>query len=329
MKRIKILSTGGTISAHHEERIDVRNYTSGHYSGEEIVEALPELRDVAHITIEQLANFSSTLIDDTHWLLLRDKIQYALEFDHFDGVVITHGTNTLEETAYFLHLTLNTNKPVVLTGAQRPFSGLSSDVGVNLFNAVMVASSDLAAGKGVLTVLNNQIGCARDITKTSTYRLETFQSLNSGFLGTVDPDYSVQLYRQPTRVHTAQSAFSKMNLPEALPIVDIVYSYAGADGTMIRALIQKGVDGIVVAGTGAGRCSPEEERALYEAKEQGIVIVMSSRVGSGRVVPIDHYKEFDMVTADNLLAQKARILVKLSLLKSRSTADIQAIFNTY
>ncbi|WP_210471714.1 asparaginase [Sporosarcina sp. 6E9] len=329
MKKIKILATGGTISAHHANRVDFRNYISGHYSCEDITKEIPEIHDIASIEIEQLANFSSTVITSSHWLQLRKRINQCLNNEGYDGIVITHGTNTLEETAYFLHLTMDTEKPIVLTGAQRPLSGLSSDAHINLLNAVKVASSKDSYGKGVLVALNDQISSARDVAKTNTYRLETFQSGQLGFLGYIDPDNTVQFYRAPTRTHTIQSKFSKLEIKE-LPTVEIVYSYAGANGNIISSLINTTtVDGIIVAGTGAGRCSPEEELALKQARDKGIQVIMSSRVENGRVVPIEKYEYLEAPTADNLSPQKARILLMVALLKYTNYDDLQAVFDQY
>ena len=328
MKRIKVIATGGTISAHHDDRIDVRNYVSGHYSGEEIIASLPELRRFAEVDVEQLSNFSSTVIDDRHWVLLKERVTAILEEEGYDGVVITHGTNTLEETAYFLHLTVLSEKPVVVTGAQRPFSGLSTDASMNILNAIQVAASSEASSCGVLVVLNNEIWSARDVSKTSTYRLQTFQSMNTGPLGTIDPDHRVRLLHRPVRKHTAQSMWANETF-DALPRVDIVYSYAGADGVMIDALVAAGTEGIVIAGTGAGRCSPLEEEAIERAVQAGIVVAMSSRVGSGVVVPIDAYAHIPFVTTDTLSPQKARILLKLAVRQTKNVATIQTYFEQY
>ena len=328
MKRIKVIATGGTISAHHDDRLDVRNYVSGHYSGEEIVASLPELRRFAEVDVEQLSNFSSTVIDDRHWVLLKERVTAILEEEGYDGVVITHGTNTLEETAYFLHLTVPSEKPVVVTGAQRPFSGLSTDVSMNILNAIQVAASSEASSCGVLVVLNNEVWSARDVSKTSTYRLQTFQSMNTGPLGTVDPDHRVRLLHRPVRKHTVQSMWANESF-DALPRVDIVYSYAGADGVMIDALVAAGAKGIVIAGTGAGRCSPLEEEAIERAVEAGVVVAMSSRVGSGVVIPIDTYAYIPFVTTDTLSPQKARILLKLALRQTKDVATIQTYFEQY
>lgn len=328
MKKIKILSTGGTISAYHENRLDFRNYRSGHYSGNDILAQIPEVQHYAKVDVEQIANLSSTLINSTHWLTLRDKIHHAFENENYDGIVITHGTNTIEETAYFLNLTVNTTKPVVLTGAQKPLSALSSDAPINLLNAIKVASSDTAHHKGVLVVLNEQISSARAVTKTNTYRLETFQAWEQGYLGFVDPDDRVEFYQSPVRKHTYLSEFAAMTINQ-LPEVDIVYSYAGARGHMIHALIESDVKGIVVAGTGAGRCSAEEEKALAEAAKKDIKIVMSSRYGSGRVVPLEKYQYLNVITADNLPPHKARILLMVALTKYQNQADLQEIFHHY
>lgn len=329
MKKIKLIATGGTISAHHDSRIDFRNYVAGRYSGQDLLQAVPELQDVAAVDVEELAGISSTLIDSSHWLQLRALVHRYLNDEDYDGIVITHGTNTLEETAYFLHLSINSDKPIVLTGAQRPFSSLSTDAHANLLAAVRVASSETARGKGVLVVLNDQINSAREATKTSTYRLETFRSGDLGPLGYVDPDDRVAFFRAPTRRHTTESEFSQLEL-STLPEVEIIYSYAGARGDLIRFLTRSGtVAGIVVAGTGAGRCSGEEEQALLEAAAAGLRIVMSSRVEGGRVVPLDAYQHLQHVTGDNLSPQKARILLMLAAPVHVDQDGLQQVFDSY
>lgn len=329
MKKIKLIAMGGTISAHHNDRSDFRNYVSGHYSGADLVRALPELRGLAEVDVDEVAGISSTRIDTGHWLLLRDKAHRYLNDEGYDGLVITHGTNTLEETAYFLHLTVNSSKPIVLTGAQRPFSSLSTDAHANLLAAVRVASADNAAGKGVLVVLNDQINSAREATKTNTYRLETFRSDALGELGQVDPDGRAVFYRAPLRRHTVNSEFARLNMTD-LPLVEIVYSYAGARGNIIRFLISEGrAAGIIMAGTGAGRCSGDEEAALIEAEAAGIRVVMSSRAHGGRVVPLKAYAHLQAATADNLSPQKARILLMLALQSGKDHAALQEVFDTY
>lgn len=327
MKRICIIATGGTISAHHDDRTDFRNYRSGYYSGQDFVAQLPELSQYADIEVIQLSNFSSTRVGDAHWAQLHQEVTRCLAGD-YDGVVVTHGTNTLEETAYLLHLSLKNEKPVVLTGAQRPFSALGSDAQINLLDAVRVAAADSAKGMGVLVVLNTVISSAREVTKGETYKLHSFQ-MRSGQLGTVEVDGTVQFYHKPLRYFGAHSQLAIDQLPTSLPVVDIIYSYAGAGGEMIDALIRKGVSGIVIAGTGAGRVSPAEEEALQRAHKAGIMLVMSSRVGAGRVVPIECYEELPMLTADNLSPQKARILLKLGLNAGYRFEQLQTLFNTH
>lgn len=329
MKKIKVIEMGGTISAHGKDRLDLKDYASGAYTGTDFIKALPEIDQVADVSFESFLRVSSTEVNADHWIQLRNKVTHCLLEENFDGIVITHGTNTLEETAYFLHLTVPSDKPIVCVGAQRPFTALSSDAHLNLLQAIRVANSDDAYNKGVLVVLNDEISSAREVTKTNTYRLETFQSGQFGFLGFVDPDQKVQFYRQPTRKHTIQSEFASLPFTD-LKNVEIIYSYAGASGHLIDHIINNGnYSGIVTAGTGAGLISPSEIEALQRATEAGLFVVRSSRVGNGRVVPIDPYKNYDFISGDNLLPQKARILLMLSLLKYKTVEEIQAVFNEY
>lgn len=329
MKKIKVISLGGTISALGKNRLDLKDYTSGKLTGEEILSAIPEVHEFAHISFTQLDNVSSTAINAQHWTSLRDKIYTYIHEDDYDGVVITHGTNTLEETAYFLHLTANTNKPIVLTGAQRPFSALGTDALMNLYQAILVASSKESKGKGVLVVLNGKISCARNVTKTNTYSLEAFQSQELGFLGFVGADASVVYYQEPLRKHTVDSQFARISLKD-LEDVAILYSHAGASGDLIEFVANSGkYAGIVMAGTGAGRFSPLEDAALQLAEEKGLIIVRSSRVAAGSVYPIDHYSFLPAISADNLSAQQARVLLMLSLQVTRKRELISKFFKTY
>jgi L-asparaginase len=241
--------------------------------------------------------------------------------------VLPHGTATLEETAYFLHLVLKTEKTVVLVGAQRPASALSSDAGMNLLGAVRVAIAPIARGLGVVVTLNDEIHSAREATKTSTYRLHTFRSPDFGVLGHVDGD-GVEIYRRPTRRHAPDTEFDVSQIT-ALPRVDIAYSYAGADGIIIDALIATGAAGIVSAGLAPGIPTPLERKALERAAKAGLVIVQSSRAGSGRVAWRRYLRQTGLVAADNLNAQKARILLMLALTRTAEIAQIQRMFETY
>ena len=329
MKKIKVFEMGGTISAQGANRLDMKDYQSGIYTGDYFAEQIPELKNIADVTFESFLRISSTEVDAPHWIQLREKVIYALDVENYDGIVITHGTNTLEESAYFLHLTVPTEKPIVFVGAQRPFTGMSTDAHYNLVQAIRVAQSDTAKGKGVLVVLNDEISCAREVTKTNTYRLEAFQSGQFGYLGFIDPDKNVVFYREPTRKHTYESEFASLNITE-LPKVEIIYSYAGATGHLINYLAkQSDYQGIVTAGTGAGLISPTELEAVKNAREKGMFIARSSRVGNGRVVQINGYDRYDFVHADNLLPQKARILLMFSLLTYDDTTSLQHIFDTY
>lgn len=329
MKKIKVIEMGGTISGNGKDRLDLKDYKSGLYNGDDFLEAIPEIEQFADVSFESFLRVSSTILNADHWIQLRKKVTTCLLEENFDGIVITHGTNTLEESAYFLHLTVPTDKPIVFVGAQRPFTALSSDAHLNLLQAIRVAASEEAKNKGVLVLLNDEISGAREVTKTNTYRLEAFQSGQFGYLGFIDPDKQVQFYRQPIRKHTVKSEFSSLDITE-LPNIEIVYSYAGATGHLIDHITEsKKYRGIITAGTGAGLVSPSEIEALQRATENGLFVVRSSRVGNGRVVPIDSYKDYNFISGDNLLPQKARILLMLSLLKYNSVEDIQTVFDEY
>ncbi len=329
---VRVLATGGTISGAGASPTSLTRYRAGAFSGEELVAAVPALAQHATIRVEQVANVGSPNITFDDWRTLARRIDeiFSAEPDTA-GIVITHGTNTLEETAYFLNLTVRHDRPVVLVGAQRPATAISADGPLNLLNAVRTAVSAEARGKGVLVVMNDEINAARDVTKTSTYRVETFNSRELGFLGYVDGD-RVTFYRAPTRRHTADSEFDLAGVA-AFPRVDIVYSYVEANPVLIEALIEDGVDGIVVAGTGAGGMSRGEREAIERVTALPAaarpVIVRSNRVGSGRVLPRTTNDELQMIAADTLIPQKARILLMLALTRTRDLDEIRRIFREY
>jgi L-asparaginase len=243
------------------------------------------------------------------------------------GVAILHGTATIEETAYALNLALKVDIPVVITGSQRPASALSSDAGLNVFNAVRVASCPESRGKGVLVCLNDEINAARDVTKTSTSRLQTFRSADFGALGHVDGD-RVVFYHQHTRQHAPNTPFDIRHI-EVPPRVDIAYSYAGSDGTAVRAFITAGAKGIVGAAYPPGLLSPQESVAMKEAVDAGVIVVLSSRGGSGRVFAPEKVRKLGFLQADNLTPQKARILLSMALTVTTDTKTIQSMFDTY
>lgn len=326
---IQLFATGGTISAHHELRDELRQYRTGHYSAEQLIASLPELEQQASIQVEQVDNITSTGITFAHWLDLKQRLERCFS-EGSAGAVITHGTNTLEETAYFLHLCLNSDKPVVLTGSQRPFSALSSDAQLNLLNAVRVASAPQARGLGVLVAMNDKIYSARDVSKTHSYHVESFQALNNGALGSIDSDRQVRFAHHPARPHTVESPFSQLKLDSNEPYVPIIYSHAGADERLLLSLLkQQHPDGIVLAGTGAGRCSPAEETAVSQARAMGIPVVMSSRLASGRILELECYEHLQLIAADDLPPAKARVLLLLCLKAGMGVEQIKQVFGRY
>ena len=305
-----VLATGGTISGKGPSSTSLADYKAGALLGEELVKAVPEIAQVARVKVEQIANVSSTDITIANWLTLAQRINAIFASEPATaGVVITHGTNTLEETAYFLNLTVKHDRPVVLVGSMRPASAISADGPLNLLNAVRTAASPEARGKGVLVVLNDAINAARDVTKTNTYRVETFRSPELGVLGYVDAD-AVTFYRASLKRHTTRSEFDVAGLT-SLPPVDILYSYVQPSTVLAQALVAGGVRGIVIAGTGAGLMSTAEREALKplvaQAGDARPVLVRSNRTGNGRVIAQKEYDAMGMVPADNLNPQKARV----------------------
>jgi L-asparaginase len=332
LPRVWVLATGGTIAGTGASPTDLSNYRAGTLAGQALVDAVPQIRQIADVTVEQVANVVSSDITLDIWLKLARRINQILVDDPaVAGVVVTHGTNTLEETAYFLNLTVKSDRPVVLVGSMRPATAISADGPLNLLNAVRTAIARDARGKGALVVLNDEINGARDVTKTSTYRVETFRSPELGALGYVDED-KVTFYRASTRRHTADSEFDVSTLT-ALPKVEIVYSYVEADTTMIDAVVAQKAKGLVLAGTGAGALSKFEKAtvtALWKLPATARpVIVRSSRVGNGRVLGRPEFDDIGTLPADNLNPQKARILLMLALTKTSDPQEIRRMFDQY
>ena len=327
---IAAIGCGGTISSLGQDSTDVLDYPDfgSKLAIEYVVARVAELASLAEVIAVPFRSVGSTAIGPPEWLELAATIhRLAAERPEISGFVLPHGTATLEETAYFLHLVLKTEKTVVLVGAQRPASALSSDAGMNLLGAVRVAIAPIARGLGVVVALNDEIQSAREVTKTSTYRLHTFRSPDFGVLGHIDGD-GVQIYRRPTRRHAPDTEFDVSQIT-TLPRVDIAYSYAGADATVVDALIAAGTKGIVSAGLAPGIPTPLERKALERAAKAGLVIVQASRAGSGRVARRRYLRQLGIVAADNLNAQKARILLMLALTRTAEIAEIQRIFETY
>jgi L-asparaginase len=322
LPRVKIVATGGTIA----------NTPSGRLHAGELVEAIPQLKEVARLDVEELMRVGSSAITVANWLTLAKRINEILaKEEDVKAVVVTHGSNTVEETAYFLGLTVKSDKPVVLTAAQRQFTTLSSDSPKNFLQAVRVAASDAARGKGALVVANDTIIAAREVTKEISYRLETYSGKDLGVLGFVDDD-RVTFYRQPVRKHTSATPFDVNALPK-LPRVDIVYTYADADGVLLEAAVERGnAEGLVVAAFPTGSPSPAMERALDKITAKGIPVVITNRGGMGRVRDTraggaDAKRHY--LWGDNLTPQKARILLMLGLTRTRESAELQRIFDEY
>jgi L-asparaginase len=330
LPKIAFIGTGGTIASLGRGPLDLQDYGSigNVMHAEEIVAKWPVVHQVAEVIPVKYRNIPSTAIDFADWKALAALCR-QLPQDHpgLDGIVIGHGTATLEETAYFLNLTLKTSIPVVLVGAQRPSSALSSDAGMNLVNAIRVAASPDSSGMGVLVLLNDEIHAAREVTKTSTLRLQTFRTPDFGVLGHADGD-AVVYYRQPVRRRAPDTEFDISDI-DALPRVDISYSYAGGDGTAVRAFVAAGARGIVSAGFAPGFTPPGEAEALKDAASQGIVVVQSTRAGSGRTFRSSRLEANGLLIADNLNPQKARILLTLALTRSQNPDEIMRIFRTY
>lgn len=331
LPKVHIVGTGGSISGIGPHRLDYLEYPElgKRLTIEELIARLPELEAVAQVEGENLIRVGSPAVGPTEWLQLAQRINQLFANDaELAGVVVTHGTATLEETAYFLHLTVKSDKPVVVTGAMRPPTAVGTDADLNLLDAVRLAANPSAAGRGILTVLNNEIQSARDVTKANTLRVETFTSRELGFLGYVDSDGKPVFYRNVTRQHTTETPFDVGGLA-TLPRVDIVYSYSGADDLLIQAVRQHGSAGLVVVGFGSGSLSAEIFTAGAEAIQHGLPVVIASRATSGRVIMTPQKEAAGYLVADDLLPQKARILLMLALTQSRERQQLQEMFYSY
>ena len=327
-KRIHILATGGTIAGQDVSETATTGYQAGAIGVNELLAAVPELADFAEISGETIASIDSKDMTSEIWLQLAVRTQELLQRDDVDGVVITHGTDTLEETAYFLNLTIHSDKPVVLTGAMRPATALSADGPMNLLQAVRVASNPEASGYGVLVVLNGRIDGAREVTKMHTTALDTFASPETGALGTVQDGQPV-FYRIPLRAHTVDSEFSVTGRTK-LPKVAILYGHADDDGFLVKAACQAGVEGIVYAGMGNGSIPCPVVQELAKAVGQGVLVVRSTRGAAGRVVYAEEvYEDFAFIPSDTLNPQKARVLLQLALLQTHEHEKIRAMFARY
>lgn len=325
---IYILATGGTIAGSGSGALDT-SYTSGTVTVDKLIAAVPEINKIATIKGEQISQIGSQEMNNEVWLKLAKRVNELLTGGQADGIVITHGTDTMEETAYFLNLVVKSDKPIVMVGAMRNSTSLSADGPLNLFNAVNVAINKETAGKGVVVTMNDEIHAAREVTKMNTSSVETFKSPNSGKIGTVFYG-NVKYYMNPVRKHTVNSAFDITKIKE-LPRVDIIYSHANDNPDFANVAIKNGAKGIISAGMGNGNPFPTVLEALGEGVKKGVVVVRDSRVGSGETTlngEVDDAK-YGFLASDNLNAQKARVLLMLALTQTSDKAKIQELFYTH
>ncbi len=328
MSQVVILATGGTIAG--TGGISTQSgYTSGQMGIDAMIDAVPGIRELADIQREQVANVGSQDMTFEIMIRLANRTNELLALKSVSGVVITHGTDTMEETALFLNLTVKSKKPVVMTGSMRPSTAVSADGPLNLYNGVAVSADPAATGRGVMVVMNDRIHGAHSLSKTNTTSVETFLSPLTGLIGTVNYG-KARYFRKPFRKHTSLSEFSVDGIT-ALPRVDIFYACADMPADLIECSIDRGAKGIIIAGDGNGNMNAESLEAASRAAKKGVVIVRSSRVPSGTVsrnVEIDDDRH-NLIAADELNPAKARILLMLALLKTRSLKTIQKLYYSY
>ncbi|UTD26336.1 type II asparaginase [Bradyrhizobium sp. WD16] len=329
LPNVVILATGGTIAGSGASSTTTIGYTAATVGVDALIDAVPEIKKVANVKGEQIFQIASESMTNDHWLKLAKRVNALLALPDVDGIVITHGTDTLEETAYFLDLTVKSNKPVVLVGAMRPSTAISADGPINIYNAVLLAGSKEAVGRGVMIAMNDAINAARDVTKTNTSLTDTFRTPELGVLGYMQ-DNAPHFYRQSLRKHTTESEFDVSNL-DKLPDVDIVYGYANINPIALDAFVAHGDKGIVYAGVGDGSLGAGIKPNLIDARKKGVIVVRSSRVGNGIVARNGEANddELDFVVSDTLNPQKARILLMLALTNTTNTKAIQKMFYTY
>jgi L-asparaginase type II len=328
LPRVHLLIGPGTLPSVGKDRMDLVQYRkSGNprMTGEQMLAQLPEIAKVARVDVDTGNPYEQASYDHLRKLALR--IDEVLGSPEVDGAVYVQGTNTIEETAYFLNLTVHSVKPIVVTGAQRPFNGLSSDAQMNLLDAIRLAGAPASRGMGALVAFNGEINAAREVTKTNTYHLHTFRTRDLGLLGYIDTD-KIEFYRTPHRRHTVNSEFN-LAAVESLPYVEIAYVHTGTRAGVANALVGLGAKGIVIASVGAGAPNGLDKELLDIIKKGSAVVAVSSRVGEGRIVRGNNWYEPGMVAADNLSPQKAALLLTLALTKTTNVDEIQRMFDEY
>ena len=325
---VTILATGGTIAG-AQPKAGEAGYKAGAFSVESLIQAVPGMEKVAVVKGEQIASIGSQDMNDAVWIKLARRVNELQKDPGVDGIVITHGTDTQEETGYFLDLVVKGEKPVVLVGSMRPATAISADGPMNLYNGTAVAVDPAARGRGVLIVMNDDIHYAREATKTNTTSLQTFTSPNRGRAGIVLFG-KASFYSPPVPKHTTGSAFAG-SVPDAMPKVFIVYAHANVGPEFVDAALAAGAKGIVLAGVGDGNGTDPLIQALAAAAKKGIVVVRSSRVGTGTVarnVELDDDK-LGFVAAMELNPSKARVLLQQALTKTTNELAIQRYFDEY
>jgi L-asparaginase len=332
--RVRLVATGGTIS----------NRTGGRLTAEELVKSMPGIERYARPEFEQFTNLASSELTLDQWLALSKRVNELVKSDtDLAGVVVTSGTDTLEELAYFLDLTVRTDKPIVVVGSMRNPSTLGYEGAANLLEGFRVAASPAARNKGALVVLNDEINSAREATKTDALRLETFQTRGYGVLGVVDAD-RVVFYRDVVKRHTAHSEFDITTVAK-LPRVDVLLVYQGADGDLIKAAVDAGAQGVVIAGAGAGATSGTQREGMAYAAKKGAIVVTTTRTGSGRIAPprrqtgaaqpanpnnpLTPDEQRRLIAGEDLAPVKARVLLMLALTRTKDPAEIQRMFSEY
>jgi L-asparaginase len=328
LPRVRLVATGGTIS----------NRAGGRLTAEELVKLMPNVDRYARPEFEQFANLASSQLTLDQWLALAKRINHLLKEDaELAGVVVTSGTDTLEELAYFLNLTVRSDRPVAVVGSMRNPSTLGYEGAANLLEGFRVAADPAARGRGVMVVLNDEINAAREVTKTDALRLNTFQTRGYGILGVVDSD-RVAFYRKVEKRHTADSEFD-VDAIESLPRVDVIITYQGASGDLIKAAVDQGAKGIVIATAGAGATSGTQSEGIQYALGKGVFVVTTTRAGSGRIAArvrpaaagtngAPNPRE-RAIAGEDLAPVKARLLLMLALTKTQTAAEIQRMFTEY
>ncbi len=316
--KVHILTTGGTIASRSDAPM---------VDGPQLVQAVPRLLDYAEISVEEFSKIGSSKMKPENWLNLAQRIQEIIqEKPDLASIIITHGTDTMEETAFFLNLVAKTEIPIVIVGSMRSSNEISADGPANLLNAVRVSISEQARGKGVLVVLNENISAGRDLLKMNNRRVETFEANSLGYLGFADPD-TIIFYRTPTKPHTIQSDFNLQNIAQFSKI-DIVQDFAGFDPEILELLGQRDIDGLVISSFAGGRMSYGMLEGLEKLKNRNFPIVIASSVRGGRIIG-KPYADQGWIISPDLPANKARILLMLALTNDHDKKEIQQIFDTY